>query len=285
MFYSTFFKLYTNYLFIPIYFFIGLIVQIIKTHNDKIDKFLYNDEEYKDNKPYNFIMLDNISDFFKLKKNKNIFIKNFITEEKKYEQEQEQKQNKVKYENILTLRENTLFAVDFYKPIHFIYLDYYLENNSELYTLYKLNTITNDIIIYAPSNINNNNCNRNIVIKEIIFNNYTEIINILEYGNKYGKKDYEGWKNLYYQWIKPIEPSDKNNYLKLIETSLDKKQIEVDGCEYTQIYCMRNLIQKDFFNNLQKLYGDKKSQFMKLSYLITIYRINNNNGNVITIIQ
>ena len=276
------FDLYSNYLFIPIYFLIGLFFQINKFYSDKIDKFYFDDEEYDKNDEknlYNFAIIDNKHNFYNLEKNKNIFIKKYTIVDTEQKQE---------YMNILTLRENILFAVDYYKPLHFMYLDYYLKNRSELFTLYKININTNDIIIDMSLN------NYNYFIKEFIKNNYTKIINVLEYNNKYDKKDFNDWTHLYNQWIKPIEPSNKDNYFKLIQIGQcqehDKKQIEVNEFEftYTQIYCIRNFIQKEFFDNLQELYrceyGYDDSTFSKLSYSLTIYRINNNNKNIITIL-
>ena len=53
--------------------------------------------------------------------------------------------------------------------------------------------------------------------------------------------------------------------------------------EYTEICCIRNFIQMDFFDNL-KDFKDSYSPFDKLS-LLTTYRINNYNGNIITILN
>ena len=272
MIYNTFFKLYTNYLFTPIYFLIGLLFQIDKLSNDEMEKYYLDDEEYDEKKIHNYIMVGCKNDFHNLEKNNNIFVKKFITIDSELNKEVQ-----VKYENILTLRENVFFGVDFYKPLHFTNLNYYLENKPELYTLYKLNIKTGDIIINAP-------LNSNVNIKEIIKNNYTEIINIFKYSDKYNKKDFMGWEHLYEQWIKPIEPSDKNNYLKLIQMFQDKKEIEVDENKYTQICCIRNFIQKDFFSNLKELYGNEESPFGELVYLFTTYRINNDE-NIITIVH
>jgi hypothetical protein len=280
MFYNIFFELYSNYIFVPIFFLIGLFFQIDKKFSNEIDKiFGYDDDdETEEKKLYNFVMINDQNDFYKLENNNNIFIKKFFITNN------QQGQN-LQYEIALTLRENINYAVYFYLPIHFIYLDYYVKNNPSFYTLYKLNTKTNDIIIDAPSNDNKS------VTKEIIKNNYTEIINILEYSGKYDKKNLKGWNNLYEEWIKPIEPSDKDNYLKLIQISFDKKEIEVENSdniknyEYTQIQCIRNFIQKDFFGYLKELYGDDESPFEKLSYSLTTYKINKSDGNIITILH
>lgn len=273
MFLDIFFDQYKNYLFFPIYFLIGLLFQIEKMYSDEINKLHSDPKEYEceeEEKLYNFIMIDDKNSFDNLEKNKNIFIKRYYKSDKN---------NLNTYDNILTLRENILFAVHFYKPLHFYYLDYYVENKPELYTRYKLNTKTNDIIIDVPSN------NNNLLIKKIIRDNYIEMTNVLEYSKKYSEEDFKGWENLYNCWINPIEPSDKINYQRLIYMSQDIRQIEINNIKYTEIYCMRNLIQKEFFGNLKELYGNEESPFGELNYLLTIYRINKTNGNIITIIH
>jgi hypothetical protein len=237
--------------------------EIYKLHSDPNE---YECEE--EEKLYNCVMIDDFNSFDNLEKNKNIFIKRYYTNDKKNI-----------YENILTLRENILFAVHFYKPIHFYYLEYYVENKPELYTTYKLNTKTNDIIIDVSSN------NNNLLIKKIIRDNFIEMANVLEYSKKYSKEDLGGWENVYNCWINPIEPSDKINYLRLISMSNNTREIEINNVEYTEIYCLRNLIQKEFFENLKELYKNEESPFGELNHLSTIYRINKTNGNIITIIH
>jgi hypothetical protein len=292
--YNTFFNLYSNYIFVPIYFLIGLFFQLIKLNYEEIDKLFDhdNDDELEDKKIYNFFMINNPDDFYNLEKNKNIFIKkySFLNKNQNQEQDINQEQN-IKYENILTLRENICYAAYFYLPLHLMYLDYYLKNKPNQYTLYKLNTKTNDIIIDLSFN------NDYTDVQEIIKKNYIQMINILEYSGKYNKKNFTGWKNLYDQWIKPIEPSDKNNYLQLIKMSFDQEQIQIENSEflwcyqyqyqyqYTQMHCIRNFIQKDFFDNLQELYSKEETSFDKLSYLMTTYRIYNTGGNIITILH
>ena len=72
--YTAFIKLYKNYLFVPIYFLIGLFFQIDKIFNDNIDK-IYNDNdndnenESEEKKLCNFLMINNPNDFYKLEKN------------------------------------------------------------------------------------------------------------------------------------------------------------------------------------------------------------------------
>jgi hypothetical protein len=268
--FNIFFDLYKKYLFIPIYFIIGLIFQINKLYSDEIKKLYFDSIDFEEINLYNFIMIDDKNNFENLYKNKNIFIKRYITMKS-------ENNNEELYDNILTLRENILFSVYFYGILHFMYLDYYVENKPNLYTIYKLNIKTNDIIISAQ-------LNNNFSIKEIIKKNYIEIINIIEYSKKYDKNDFDEWENLFNYWIKPIEPSDKINYLKLISMQ-DTKEIEINSIKYIEIYSVRNLIQKEFFNNLKEIYVNKESPYEKLIYLSTTYRINKTNGNIITILH
>ena len=65
----------------------------------------------------------------------------------------------------------------------------------------------------------------------------------------------------------------------------DTKEIEINSIKYIEIYSVRNLIQKEFFNNLKEIYVNKESPYEKLIYLSTTYRINKTNGNIITILH
>ena len=259
-----------NYVFVPIYFFISLIYQINYLQHNEIKKLFDKDFDDNENEQnLNFVMITKPNDLDDIIKNKNIFIKKYNSIE-----------NEQKYLNILTLRENIPWNADFYRPIHEIYLEYFVKTKCESYTIYKINTKTNDLIIHTPMN------NSQLIIKNTIKNNFIMVANVLGYNKKYNPIDYDNWESLYNSWIKPIEPTDSINYEKIINIPIKTEQIIIDNITYTDITCFRNFIQKDFKSNLAELYSnndEKENNLKKIPYLYTTYRIDLD-SNIITIL-
>ena len=273
MFNNNFFKFIQNLLFAPIYFLIGLLYQIDKMFSIDIDRTYSDKKDFYEKELYDFTMVHNLNDFYGLEKKNNIYLT-------RYRMIGSYINKNTTWYNITTLRDDTFCLMDFYYPLlNLVGLKYFFENKPNLFTLYKLNTTTNEIFIEVPLN------NNQVLIKEIIFDNYVQIINILEKNDVYNKNDFNGWEHLYEQWIKPVEPSQTDEYLKLTDIYIDKKNIVLNNIPYTQIRCVRNLLQRHFFNNLNEFDDINKTLFDKLSYLYTTYRINESNGNIITIIH
>lgn len=264
---------------IPIYFLIGFFFQIDKTFRNEIEiTFGDDDINPNTNSNDNYIMINNEEDFYKLKKNKNLFVKSY------FDSELSKSFTDCKYFNIIMLRDETPYSIYFYKPFHLVNFNCYFAYNTTKYSLYKLNTITYDLVIHNYSN--------NIkFIFSSISENYQMIQNILNYKHNYNQiTTFSNINELYNKWIEPIEPSDKTNWDKITKNYIDKKEYQLDNIKYTDIITFRNFIQKDFYDNIEHLTKNPNQSYPldnDFEQLLnkTIYRINNNTGKIITILD
>jgi len=276
------FSLYNNYFIVPIYFLIGLFFQINylaqkeinEMHKAITDDNIYNgvddsidvNDNIDNQNKFDFSMVTESNTIDDIIGNKNIFIKKYYSTE--YDQT---------YLNVLVLRENIPWAIEYYRPMYLLFLENFLETNSKLYLIYKTNLDTSSLTIYAPIN------NSQSIIKNIIQKNFISIINILGYDSKYNYCYFLNPEKLYIEWIKPIEPTDKLNYKKITEMSIETKNVLVNGIQYTDITCFRNFIQKDFKFNLEELFWNEETEFKNIQFLYTIYRIDSE-SNITTIL-
>jgi len=270
---NSFLNLYNDYIKIPIYFLIGLIYQIDYLFKLEINELYFDNNivsENSDNK-FNFIMTTtkNIDEIIN---NKNIFLKKYYI-------------NENEYLKILTLRENIPWSVDFYKPFHFLFLNNYLKTKSKLYTEYIINIKTSDLIIHSPLD------NSEFIVENYI-KKYYELIKLVLNNNE-SNNNFNDHKSLFILWKKPIEPSDIENYKKIINTPIEKKNIKINDIMYTDIKCYRNFIQKKFVINLKNLSTlnndlnfvlNLNNNLLNMPFLYTTYRINQNNNDIITIL-
>jgi hypothetical protein len=250
---------YKKYIGYQIYFLIETFFQIDNLYQKYItETYGFIDKHNDLEKKLNFLMIKD-SNLNSLIENKNIFIKTY-----------EETVLTKKYFCVLTLREN----VSYIYYLNRVFNNFYKSNNTEQnptdYTIYKKNVNTNNMIVCCPLNDSES------LIKKIIEENFTLMVNILEYDEKYSQLNYLNWKELYDNWICPLEPlepsgpsgpsgpfeqTNSDNYNKLIGMSISKETVCVDGIYYTDTLCYRNFIQKDFKLNVNILFGTTFPEF------------------------
>lgn len=287
---DTFFDSYDNYVGTCITFIIGLFFQLDYEYQKYIFNTYGNDLEYFDD--FKSIVPCDVYDLIK-NPEKCGFLDRF------YEQTNEHNDN---YLNVVVLKNIVPFGINFYKLLYMMSNDIDYRN----FYIYKRNLTSKCTMVDAY--------NTNILdtIKKIIDKNFIFIFNILEYKNEYEQKDgmigdipkelyelyqsedyksskYINAQELYIDWIKPIEPNDKENYLKLTSMAIGQKTTFINGIQYTDILCFRNFIHKEFKLNLKTLFGCEKDfepELNSIPHLYTTYRIENqNNSNMIMILH
>lgn len=290
-------------IFLPIYFLIDVFWQI----DVEYQKYIYltyantndlNDDYEKNHNSLTFIMPRKFHDLIEIKLNHEIFIKQYDIS--KYNQiiNQIDNSNDISYDlydydesdsiiYIVSLRNNTLYSKLFnWWNSDFIPSDFneFMEKNifdSKInnYAIYKFNPTTNFIQVHLIP------FESYKIIKKKLLQNYILISNILALNNKYAEitddnYNYE-YEKLFTRWIEPIEPSDVNNYKKILKLKINEEQITIDNNVYTDVLCFRNFIQIDYSNEYNSTYSDES---LKMPMLYTTYRIDKH-GNILTILH
>jgi hypothetical protein len=271
-----FFKVYSsNYITFPLIIFVKLLFDFFKKLNkfdsyfdDKSDN--ENEHEYykniitlqdeNDDLKKNIIVPANFESLDQIKNNKNIYIQKFS--KNKYSNN---------YDCVLAGQTNNLVGFFYIKFFNFVKTIEQIENSSG-YSVYMLNLESNQIII---------DIQKKYVLDYTfkIFNKYYDIVpHILAYSSKYESSEYVDVDvdidYFFNNWIKPIEPTDKENYLQLTQNKILTNLEIINGIQYTDIICYRNFLQKDFKSYLDELYKSDNNELQQIPYLYTTYREN-----------
>jgi len=290
---ENFFNNYTSkYFFLPIYFLINIFKEINSEYVNYI-KLLYADniDNEKQHELF-FIMPKQFNCLEDINCDSRFFIKEYTSVKTNQintnEPNVDNKLHAIKY--IITLRKDTIYfrLLNFYN-YNFIpnTLGELIEDkifNSKIcnYTIYKFNLETKQIQIHLIPHESYKK------IKQIIFNNYIVISNILALNSEYKEITWDNYNyeynNLFNKWIEPIEPSDNMGYKKLTILKMNEEKIMVNNEIYTDILCFRNFIQLDYSNGLRLLYSNDPDKHLVMPILYTTYRIDNT-GNILTILH
>lgn len=274
-----FFKIYSKYPTFPLIIFLKLLFEFFKklnTFDGCFDDNLDYQDNYADNYVDNYVddyienqnnnlekdEMDNIiipTDFTSLNEiinNQNIFIRKIKTY--KYLND---------YTCILARKFDCWYGflmikiIDSNKKIEQI-------ENFPNYIIYMKNLNSNQIFI---------DMQKKLILENTLktFKKYNDLIpNILAYSSNYNSSEYIDMNIFFENWTKPIEPTDKENYEKLIKNQILTQVNIKNGIKYTDIVCYRNLMQKDFKSNLDELYKFDNNELQQIPYLFTTYREN-----------